>query len=109
MIQSSELIALEKDLNGYRSNLRVSDCGWVFGPHKWTVEHVKKEVRAGRMSLRNAKERRLQSVKSSLRRAMERYESNQLSDNGLAQVCAEYRRKRAIELQMSSVLIGRDR
>jgi|GEM_PF-6985907 len=102
MIERSEIIALEKDFIGYRSSLRVSDRGWVFGPHKWIIEHVKKEVRAGRMSLRNAKERRLQSVKSSLRRAKERYESNQLSDNGLARVRAEYGRNRAIELQMSA-------
>ena len=84
MIGRSEIITLEKDLDEYESKLRESDHRWVFGPHKWTVEHSKKEVGAGRISLTDAKERCYKSVVSSLRKAKKRYESNQLSDNGLA-------------------------
>ena len=101
MIVRSEIIALEKDLDEYKSKLRKSDHRWVLAPHKWTVENDKKEVGAGRMSLTDAKERRYKSVIISLLRAKERYESNRLSADGLAQVRAEHRRKRTI-LQMSA-------
>jgi hypothetical protein len=65
MIESLEIIALEKDLDGYRSKLRESDdrkIAFVFGPHTWIVDHDKKLVRAGSMSPKEAKQRRYKSV-----------------------------------------------
>ncbi len=67
MIVRSEIIALEKDLDEYKSKLGESDHRWVFGPNKWIVELDKKEVRADRMSLTYAKERHYKSIIRSLR------------------------------------------
>ena len=102
MIESFEIIALEKELDEYRSKLRESDHRDVFGPHNWVVDHVKKMVGAGRMSPTEASEKIYKSGISSKRKAEARYESNQLSDDGLIQVRAEYRIARAKELQYLS-------
>jgi hypothetical protein len=105
MIEDFELLALEEDLDGYRSKLKGSDerkIAFVFGPHKWIVDLDKKMVRDGRMSPTEAKQRRSTTVINCLRRAERLRENNQRRDYELAKVRAEYRRARAQELQMSA-------
>lgn len=102
MIECFEIIALEKDLDGYRSKLSESDerkIAFVFGPYEWIVDHDKKMVTAGRMSPTEARQRRYESVVRCLHEAERLHENNQRRDNELAQVRAEYRRARAQELQ----------
>lgn len=104
MIENCQLVALEEALDGYRLRLKESDerkLFFVFGPHQLMVRHDEQLVSDGKLSPREAEQRRLRSVINALRRAERLRISNEHRMIGLAQVFATYRRARAEELRDS--------